>query len=185
MPEYLQPIKEPYSKEIAEILSGYPQSDGYILSLFRVFANSVRFLRKGVLNLLDTDSPVSLRVREIVILRVTANRCCEYEWGVHVSIFAQQAGFSDAQIHATHAAGPEAEVWSIEEGLLIRVVDELCVSGSLKDDTARAFATTWTAAQQLEILALCGNYHTVSFVANVARLEGEEFAARFSDYTGA
>jgi hypothetical protein len=32
-------------------------------------------------------------------------------------------------------------------------------------------------AQQLEIFALCGNYHTISFVANAARLQPEAFAA--------
>jgi alkylhydroperoxidase family enzyme len=182
MSEQLQPIKEPYSKEVAEILSGYPQTDGYILKLFRVFANSIRFLRKGVLNLLDKDSPLSLRTREIVILRVTANLNCEYEWGVHVAVFAEHAGFLDSQVRATQALRTETAVWSEEENLLIRVVDELCATGSLQKETSMAFATTWTRAQQLEIFALCGNYHTISFVANVARLEGEDFAARFEDY---
>lgn len=53
----------------------------YLLQLFRVFANSPRFLKKGALNLLDKDSPLTLRQREIVILRVCANNDCEYEWG--------------------------------------------------------------------------------------------------------
>ncbi len=182
MSEQLQPINEPYSTEVAEILSGYPQTDGYILKLFRVFANSVRFLRKGVLNLLDKDSPISLRAREIVILRVTANLNCEYEWGVHVAVFAEHAGFSGAQIHATYAKETDPAIWLEEENLLIKVVDELCATGSLQVETGRAFATIWTRTQQLEILALCGNYHTISFVANVARLEGEDFAAKFGDY---
>lgn len=29
------------------------------------------------------------------------------------------------------------------------------------------------------VLALCGNYHTVSFVANTAELAGESWGARF------
>jgi hypothetical protein len=49
----------------------------------------------------------------------------------------------------------------------------------LSGKTLVQFETDWTAEQQLEILALCGTYNTVSFVANVARLENEPFAAKF------
>ena len=93
----LAPLPEPWPEDIAAMLAKYPSSDGYILSLFRTFANSKRFLQKGVPNLLDRDSPLPLRMREIVILRVTANLHCAYEWGVHVAIFTKAAGFTPAQ----------------------------------------------------------------------------------------
>lgn len=81
MKHVLKPIEPPFSPDVAEIFAQYPQGkDGYIIRLFRVFANSMRFLtKKGALNLLDKESPVSLREREIAILRVTANKDCEYE----------------------------------------------------------------------------------------------------------
>jgi hypothetical protein len=41
------------------------------------------------------------------------------------------------------------------------------------------FQEAWTLEQQLEILALCGAYHTVSFVANTAQLPPEPFGVRF------
>ena len=43
------------------ILAKYPGVDGYILSLFRVFANSLRFLKKGAVKLLDPDSGLVVR----------------------------------------------------------------------------------------------------------------------------
>ena len=70
MTTQLTPITEPYPEDVAKVLVGYPQQGGYILALFRVFANSLRFMKKGVPNLLDKDSPLPLRIREIVILRV-------------------------------------------------------------------------------------------------------------------
>ena len=88
MSNSLHPIKEPFPEEIASLLAQYPTVDGYLLALFKTFANSQRFLEKGVPNLLDEESPLPLRVREIVILRVTANKNCEYEWGVHVAFLA-------------------------------------------------------------------------------------------------
>lgn len=179
MTHALTPLEPPYAPETAEILGGYPQQHGYLLTLFRTFANSTRFLRKGVANLLDKESPLPLRQREIVILRTTANRDCEYEWGVHVAIFARAAGFTLEQITATRRGATDAPCWSAEEAILISAIDELCADARIGDNTLAKVQAIWTREQQLEILALVGNYHTVSFVANTARLPPEVFAARF------
>jgi len=181
MPHVLSPVADPIPAGAAEILKRYPQRGGYLLSLFRTFANSVRFLEKGVPNLLDAASPLSLRQREIVILRVTARNNCEYEWGVHVAAFAEEAGFTTEQVHATRLSGPDAPCWSARDRLLIQSVDELWGAGRIGDATIAAFQEAFTPEQQLEIMALCGAYHTVSFVANTARLAPEPFGARFPD----
>jgi alkylhydroperoxidase family enzyme len=172
----LTPIEEPFLPEVAEILSHYPQRDGYLLQLFRVFARSLRFLKKGTVNLLDRDSPLAMREREIVILRVCANTHCEYEWGVHVGAFAAYVELTEPQIEATWSSDSDAHCWPPEEQLLIRAIDELCTAGRIEDQTLGSFQATWTVEQQLEILALAGNYHTISFVANTARLANESFA---------
>ncbi len=181
MTNQLAPLAAPYPPEVAAILAGYPQQDGYILSLFRTFANSLRFLRKGVPNLLDRESPLPLRLREIVILRTTANRQCEYEWGVHVSIFAKAAKLTPAQIAATCDAAIDRGLWNEREALLLAAIDALCRDGRMDDTLHAAFTAAWTKEQQLEIFALCGAYHTVSFVANAARLPGEPFGTRFPE----
>jgi alkylhydroperoxidase family enzyme len=183
MSRHLQPLEAPFPPDIANILSRYPQQGGYLLTLFRTFANSKRFLERGVANLLDKESPLLLRQREIIILRVTANLDCEYEWGVHVAAFSRAAGLNDAQVTATRLAGADAECWTVEERLLLTAVDELCAKGRVSEATSKVFEATWTLEQQLEILALCGNYHTVAFVANTARLPPEAFAARFPAQT--
>lgn len=177
----LQPLDPPFDPEIAKLLANYPQQNGYILTLFRTFANSERFLRKAVPNLLDRDSPLSLRTREIVILRTTANRNCEYEWGVHVAIFANAAKLSADHIAATHAEN--SDIWSAKERRLITSIDQLCEIGSLEEKPLCDFESDWTKAEQLEILALIGTYSTISFVANVALLEPESFAARFAGFS--
>lgn len=175
----LKPIEPPYAEEIAAVLARYPQRGGHLLSLFRTFANSLRFLSKGVPNLLDEDSPLPLRDREIVILRVTANLNCEYEWGVHVAAFARQAAFSADQIAATRNGDHVLECWSDRERLLIAAVDQLCANATLDEACLAKFQSAFTREQQLEIIALSGAYHTVSYVANVARLPNEPFGASF------
>ena len=175
----IAPLEPPFAPEIAEILAQYPQQDGYLLSLFRSFANSKRFLLKGVPNLLDPESPLSLREREIVILRVTALRDCDYEWGVHVAIFAKAAGLTQAQIAATRLGDAADPSWSPEDALLIGAVDGFVKDGALGADLKTRFQMAYSAEQQLEIAALCGAYQTVSLVARLADLPPEPFAVRF------
>ncbi len=177
MSNRLAPLNQPFPPDVAPILAKYPQQDGYILSLFRTFANSPRFLAKAVPNLLDKDSPLDLRTREIVILRTTANRKCEYEWGVHVAIFADAAKLTEEQVRATVV--DYTECWSPTEFRLIRAVDQLCEKAKLDDRDLAQFRGEWDTKEQLEILALVGNYTTISLVANVANLPAEPFAPLF------
>jgi 4-carboxymuconolactone decarboxylase len=178
MSNRLQPLEPPHDSEIAALLAAYPQQDGHILSLFRTFANSARFLRKCVPNLLDRDSPLPLRVRELVILRVTALRGCDYEWGVHAAIFARAARLDGDQLAATRAAVIDPAVWSPAEAGLLAAIDQLCRDGRLDAATQAQFEADWTCAQQLEICALAGAYQTISFVANLAQLPHEPFSVR-------
>ena len=177
----LKPVEPPFSPEIEAALRHYPKGrDGYLLRLFRVFANSLRFATtKGVSNLLDKDSPLSLRQREIVILRVTANWGCEYEWGVHVTAFADAARLSEAQVAATRLGMVDAPCWSDSESVLLACVDQLCANAKIENETYREFQSLWSVEQQLEILSLCGNYYLISCVANSARIEREEMGACF------
>jgi alkylhydroperoxidase family enzyme len=179
MANELKPLVEPYSADIAAALARYPQQNGYLLTLFRTFANSLRFLKKGVPNLLDKESPLPLRIREIVILRTTANLGCEYEWGVHVSAFGGAARLDETQITQTRKSRIDYALWSLAEATLIRAIDQFCADGRMANDTQALFEEHWTLEQQLEILALCGTYHTISYVANTAKLDAEPFGARF------
>lgn len=179
MKNILNPLAPPFSKEVSETLAQYPQTDGYILKLFRVFANSLRFLKhKGVSNFLDKDSPLLLREREIIILRVCANTNCEYEWGIHVAIFASAAQLSQKQINATREKIP-ADCWSSQEATLLSAVDQLCQAAKIKPETYKEIQSYYSSEQQLEIMALCSNYLLVSFVANTTELTLEPFSERF------
>ncbi len=179
MPRKLSPINEPYPDDIAAILANYPQRDGYILKLFRLFANSTRFLLKGMPNLLDKDSPLSMRQREIIILRITANLGCEYEWGVHITAFADHVRLTEDQIAATKNQPANAGCWLPDESILLSAVDDICTHHRIEPDTYKSICVRLSKEQQLELLALCGAYHTVSFIANTTELELEPFAARF------
>lgn len=179
MQNRLAPLEEPYPQEVARLLAAYPQANGQVLSLFRTFANSSRFLKKGVANFLDKESPLPLRIREIVIMRVTAHFGCEYEWGVHAAIFARHAIFDEGQLADLVSPGSTFGTWNPAEAGLVKAIDQLCHMGWLDDATQARFEADWSTEQQLEIIAVIGAYHTVSMVANVARLPLEDFAQPF------
>ena len=78
--------------------------------LFRVIATSARAWEKFRAGSLLDRGPLSLREREIVIDRTCALTGCEYEWGVHVAIFARPRRLTDEQVRATVAGGADAAV---------------------------------------------------------------------------
>ncbi len=70
---------------------------------------------------------------ELVILRVSHNTGCEYEWSHHERI-AQKAGFSAEEVERVRS-GPEAPGWTPRQRLLLRACDEMHADGAIGDET--------------------------------------------------
>src|SRR5437763_6707423 len=96
----IAPLEPPYEQEIAgqfdRIMRGAPP-----LLLFRVMAGNPRAWEKFRAGSLLDRGPLSIREREIVIDRTCALTNCEYELGVHVETFAEEANMSEEQITVT------------------------------------------------------------------------------------
>jgi alkylhydroperoxidase family enzyme len=174
----IAPLEPPYAPEIQQqfdrIMRGAPP-----LMLFRVIAGNARAWEKFRAGSLLDRGPLSLREREIVIDRTCARTGCEYEWGVHVSAFAEAAHLTDAQVRATVLEGADAPCWSAAEQALIAAVDALHLQACLSDDEFKALSAHYDDAKILEIILLCGFYRTVSYLANGLDLPLEAKAARF------
>src|SRR3569623_2743063 len=115
------PLDPPYPPEIQQhfdrIMRGAPP-----LMLFRGLAGHYRAWEKFRAGSLLDRGPLSLREREIVIDRTCALSACEYEWGVHVSVFAQGAGLGAEEVRATVLGSVDAPCWSSAERALIAAV---------------------------------------------------------------
>jgi len=174
----ITPLEPPYEAEIQSqfdrIMRGAPP-----LMLFRVMASNARAWEKFRAGSLLDRGPLDLREREIVIDRTCALTGCEYEWGVHVTTFAQAAGLTEAEIRATVREGAGAPCWSAPERALISAVDALHARATLSDDEFAALSSHYDDAKIFEIILLCGFYRTVSYLANGLRLPLEEKTARF------
>jgi alkylhydroperoxidase family enzyme len=151
------------------------------INLFRTIANHPVLLEKlrGTGTYLLNHGTLDPFEREIVIHRTCARCGCEYEWGVHAAFFARPLGFSDDQIAATVLGDASDRAWAPRQSLLIRLVDELHDTARVPDDLWKSLKDGWTAEQLVELVALVGQYHSISFTANAFGVELEDFGERF------
>src|SRR5262249_7641336 len=133
-------------------------------------------VRRG--GLLDPGS-ITLRQREIVILRTTALAGAEYEWGVHAAFFAAAADLDGRCLYATVWGAPDDACWNADEATLLRVCDALHATGRIGDDLWTALRAAFSEAQVLEVLVLAGLYRTIAYVVNGTGVALEEGAPRF------
>jgi alkylhydroperoxidase family enzyme len=149
------------------------------LYLFRVLARDERlFSRMFAGGLLDRGN-LSLREREIVILRVCANNRSEYEWGVHVTGYAERAKLTEEQLAATLEPDATAACWSARDRLLLRLCDELQHSTTVTEALWNELAAEWSESARLELLMLACQYRMISTLTNALQMPLEGYAARF------
>ncbi len=186
MKNRIPPLSPPYSVDVEASLRKWmpPGSAIEPLKLFRTLAHNAPlsdrlrhlgafFLGHGVL---------PLHTRELVILRACARCGAEYEWGVHAAAFGAAASLDRSDIDATVRQAPAATGL---DALTLRAVDELHDTGTLTDATWEDLRVHFDANAVLELVALTGFYHLVSFLVNAAGVEHEPWAERFPSATGA
>jgi alkylhydroperoxidase family enzyme len=175
----LAPLEAPYPDDAAAVLEqmtfGMPQP----LALFRTVAHNPRVLDRVRLGGLLDKGSLTLRQREIAILRTTALCRAEYEWGVHVRIFAGAAKLEPAQIAATVKGASEDPAWSPAEQSILKLADALHAQSSIPDTLYAALAVHYTPAQLVELVALCGFYHMISFAIGAFAIANEPGAPVF------
>lgn len=174
----IKPLKPPYPPEIQAQFDGIMRGASPLM-LFRVMAGHARTWEKFRAGSLLDKGPLSLREREIVIDRTCALTKCEYEWGVHVAIFARAANLTDTEVRATVLDGAEAPCWSAAKRALIAAVDALHHRATWSEAEFAALKAHYDDEKILEIILLCGFYRTVTYLANGLDLPLEANAARF------
>ena len=175
----IAPANEPYPAEIAIALTRTMPPGIAPLVLFRTMARNPRVFGKMFAGGLLDRGALSLRQREVVIDRTTARLGAEYEWGVHIAFFAEKVGFDAERIAATVHGAADAPCWSAGEQALLAAVDDLVDRRTIGDETWARLAAHFDEAQILEVIALTGYYHTISFLCRALDLPLESYAARF------
>jgi alkylhydroperoxidase family enzyme len=166
----ITPLEPPYDDETAGTL----ELLGPPIQLFRVLARRPA-LARGIAGwgsyYLSRRSALSLRHRELVIDRTTALCGADYEWGVHVAVFAEKVALTHDQL-ASLATGDAADQCWTDPGdrAVIGSVDQLHATHDLSDEAWSGLAQAIGDEGALEVTLLCGWYHAISYAVRALRL---------------
>lgn len=175
----IEPREPPYPTHVQQAFDRIMPSGVPPLTLFRTMARDTRLMERFFgASLLDRGH-LTLRQRELVILRVCANNDSEYEWGVHVAGFATKAALTATQVAATRKPAASSCCWSEPDLLLLRLCDALHQSCDIPEDLWFPLRAAFSEDAILELLLLNGLYRTVSILTVGLRMPLESWAARF------
>jgi alkylhydroperoxidase family enzyme len=175
----LQPASPPFPQAVQAALDRTMPPGVPPLTLFTTLARDPRLFGKFFAGGLLDRGHLTLRQREIVIHRVTAQCGSAYEFGVHAAFFGERVGF-DASALAALAHGPaDHPRWSPEERVLLALCDALHATCDVDDRLWGEMAVHFSEEARLELLLLAGFYRTVAYLTNGLRLPPEPFAVSF------
>jgi alkylhydroperoxidase family enzyme len=179
------PLEPPYAPEVAAQLEAMMPAGVAPIALFRTFARNLPMasaMRVWGGYELSRNLSLRMREREIIIDRTCVRCGAEYEWGVHIAYYAERVGLTPEQVHSLTHGGAADPCWTVaRERLLIRAVDALCDHHDIDDALWVELRDAFDEAQLLDLIAMCGWYHAISFVARVTRLPHEPGTPRFSE----
>ena len=103
---------------------------------------------------------LSVRQRELLVLRVAAVRRASYEWAQHV-VLAGDAGLADDEIDRI-TEGPDAPGWSPLDRALLATVDELIADARITEETWEALAAELDEQQVMDLIFTVGAYDVLA-----------------------
>jgi alkylhydroperoxidase family enzyme len=181
------PHEEPYEPRVKALLESMLPPDLPPLRVLRTFARNgpmARAMTNWMGYELSDAISVDLRARELVITRTCARCGCEYQWGLHVAVWAERAGLTAGQLRSIVYGSSADPCWTDRrDRLLLDLVDRLHECSDVDDGLWAALSEYFADEQMLDLLALCGWYHAVSFLVRGARVEREPGIPGFADLT--
>lgn len=174
----IAPLEPPYPAAVQAafdvVMRGAPP-----LLLFRVVARNPRVLSRMMAGGLLDKGSITLRQRELMILRTTARCGAEYEWGVHVAAFGAKAGWTPDELRASVHGAADDPAWAPDERLVVRLADALHAANDVDDALWNDLRGAFGDEQLIELVMLAGLYHAVSFTLRAFRVPLEPHAPRF------
>jgi hypothetical protein len=174
------PVTPPYDADTAAALEVL----GPPIGIFRVFArrpDRAHGISGWGRYYLSRRCALSLRHRELLILRTTARCGAEYEWGVHVQVFAGKAGLTGEQVRSVTSGQPDDPCWTDRaDRAVLRAADALDRDCDLSDADWAGLVAAVGEEGAVDALLICGWYRAISYVARATRLAPEPGAPLFA-----
>lgn len=115
---------------------------------------------------------LSIRQRELLVLRVAVLRHAEYEWAQHV-VLAKDTSIGPDEIERI-ASGPDAPGWAPLEQAMLRATDELIADAEISDATWQVLASELDDRQLLDLVYTVGAYELTAMAFNSLKIEFDD-----------
>ncbi|HTR70427.1 MAG TPA: carboxymuconolactone decarboxylase family protein [Mycobacteriales bacterium] len=115
------------------------------------------------------NTTLSIRQRELLILRVAAIRGSDYEWAQHI-VLAIDNGISREEIAAV-ADRTVPLAWSPLEGALLDAADELVAEAAISDPTWQTLAAELDQQQLMDLIFTVGAYDALAMLFRSGRVQ--------------
>jgi alkylhydroperoxidase family enzyme len=117
------------------------------------------------------DSTLSGRQQKMIVLRVAARNDSAYQWG-HNSLSALKLGMTEREVEAIRE-GPGSPVWSGEDRLLLRTIDQVCDGGRIDDPTWAELSEAMSRHQIMDVVHAVGYFSMVAWSLIAMRVQLE------------
>jgi hypothetical protein len=164
----MQPVSPPYAAEVQKLLDGLPASWAPPFLHFRILARDPRLLARylrGAVSYLQ-PSHLTLRQREVFLLRVTGRCRCAFEWTLRAHYFAEEADLTAAQLRASVLGEAADPCWTGGEAVLVRLADELHDTSSISDRLWPELRSAVSEEAVLQLSLMAGHYRTNAYLTN-------------------
>jgi alkylhydroperoxidase family enzyme len=115
-----------------------------------------------------SDCEMSIRERELAILRIGWLSQAPMEWGSHVKI-GKRNGITSEEIERV-IIGSSAPGWTKIDRAILRAVEELHFDSMITDETWADLRESFSDKKLIELVILAGQYKTVAYYQNALRL---------------
>lgn len=170
----IAPLEADQWDESAQELMQPFVSQGRIFNIFKTLSNHPDLARRWMVfaNHILGKSTLSLRDRELVILRIGYLCQSGYEWGQHVLI-AREGGMSEEEIRSCKT-GPETPDIPDLDRLLLQATDELHADAHISDNTWKSLSEHYSTQQMMDLVFTIGQYNLVSMALNSFGVQADE-----------
>jgi alkylhydroperoxidase family enzyme len=167
----IPPLRDEDMTEVQRGLVAPYAVDGQVDNVFRTVAHHPDLMKRWLpfVNHILLKSTLSLREREILILRTGWLCRSEYEWAQHVR-GGKRAGLTDGEIAAIMAGRGLGK----REDLLLDAAGELDAVKRVADRTWNALALHYNPQQMMDIVYTVGQYTMVSMALNSLGIEVDD-----------
>lgn len=174
-PPRIEPLKpNEYGEEAWTIVNAIRKAIGAdpaaeMPEYFATMARHPRLMEQQIaFSMVFFEGALSVRHRELAILRVGWLNKAPYEWSQHVIAGKREAGLTTEEVERV-TIGSGAPGWSDSDRAILRAVEEMHEDAMISDATWDELASRLNEKQLLELPLLVGAYQGTAYLQNSVR----------------